>query len=495
MAFGFGLCATSFGRPQPANSTQFVGNPPWVRWSRLPETYRERVKPTCERYDIFSKTGRHGGNELDISAMITYTTADKWLKMGGRVAFVLTQILFQNPSSAGFRNFRIDGESNLAPIEIEDLKALKPFPNAANKTAIALFEKASRGPDYPIPYTVWGAADGRPRNVKPDLPLDDVLSRVERQLWEATPVGDIGSPWAILPIGRFAEISQIARPCEWVEGHKRITTDLNGVYFVPIIDQNATDRLVQVETQPASGRKDIGATRRAWIEPDWLYPLVKGASDFEPCYLKPDLHLYTLVPNSGIRRADFDAAGEEVVGLPATRRYFNLFKAVLEQRSTWKSRMLAAGAPSFTIYNVGDYTFKPWKVIWAEMPGNFCAAVAGSANVPMVGTRPFVPDHKIFFVALDDETEAHYLCGLLNSTTVAQYVEAHNVDIQVGDIFKHMTLPPYELAKSAHQRIAELSRQAHATRDPADRESIVIAVRQAADNLLERWIRQLMSEH
>lgn len=33
-----------------------VGNPPWVRWSRLPQTYRDRVKDTCEQYDIFAKT-------------------------------------------------------------------------------------------------------------------------------------------------------------------------------------------------------------------------------------------------------------------------------------------------------------------------------------------------------------------------------------------------------------------------------------------------------
>ena len=53
-----------------------VGNPPWVRWSKLPPAYRERAKPTCEQYDIFSDTPHHGGNELDISGMITYTTAD-----------------------------------------------------------------------------------------------------------------------------------------------------------------------------------------------------------------------------------------------------------------------------------------------------------------------------------------------------------------------------------------------------------------------------------
>jgi len=471
-----------------------VGNPPWVRWSRLPETYRERVKPTCEKYDIFSKTGHHGGNELDISAMITYTTADKWLRNGGRLAFVITQILFQNPSSAGFRNFRIDRNANISPIEVDDLKALKPFPDAANKTAIALFEKSSSEPTYPVRYTVWGAVEGRTRNIPSDLSLQDVLKRVDRREWEASPVGDVGSPWAILPVGRFAEIEQMARPCEWVEGHKGITTDLNGVYFVPVIDHNKADCLVQIETQPNSGRKDIGPARRAWVEPEWLFPLVKGASDFEACYLKPNLHLYTFVPNTGIRRIDYEVASKRVATLPATRRYFNLFTSVLEQRSTWKARMRAAGAPSFAIYNVGEYTFKPWKVIWAEMPGRFCAAVAGSANVPLIGRRPFVPDHKIFFVAFDEEIEAHFLCGLLNSTTVAQYVEAHNVDIQVGDIFKHMTLPEYEPENSEHQEIARLSRQAHATLDPIARKRIVASVREAADALLGKWIASLLAQ-
>jgi hypothetical protein len=474
-----------------ANAGQFdaiVGNPPWVRWSRLPEVYRERVKPTCEKYDIFAKTGHHGGNELDISAMITYTTADKWLRVGGRVSFVITQILFQNPSSAGFRNFKISKDENFVPIVVEDLKALKPFPNAANKTAVALFEKTRRAPKFPVPYVVWTAAEGWPRSIQPDLPLSDVFDCVERHELEASPVAGVGSPWAILPVGRFSQIKHMARACDWGEGHKGITTDLNGVFFVPVIGENKAEHLVQIETQPSAGRKDIGAVRRVWIEPDWLFPLVKGASDFEACYLKPDRRLYTLVPNTGIRRVDYQAAAEIAAGLPRTHKYFKSFKDILEQRSTWKARMKPASAPCFAIYNVGDYTFKPWKVIWAEMPGRFCAAVAGSADVPLAGLRPLVPDHKIFFAAFDDEIQAHYLCGLLNSTIVAQYVEAHNVDIQVGDIFKHMTLPKYEPRKEAHQRIAELSQRAHLTHDPATREQLVDSVRAAADRLLDAWI-------
>ncbi|MDC5500580.1 hypothetical protein OHX04_19485, partial [Acinetobacter baumannii] len=136
-----------------------IGNPPWVRWSKLPELYRHRVKPTCEHYGIFSKTKRHGGNELDISAMITYTVADKWLKENATLAFVITGTLFKNPSSAGFRTFQIDGKNinsdYLQITSIDDLKNLKPFPDASNHTCIAIFTKVKSKPIYPVPYNIW----------------------------------------------------------------------------------------------------------------------------------------------------------------------------------------------------------------------------------------------------------------------------------------------------------------------------------------------------
>jgi hypothetical protein len=466
-----------------------IGNPPWVRWSRLPDTYRERVKSTCAQYDIFSKTGHHGGNELDISAMITYTTGDKWLRDDGKIAFVITQTLFQNPSSSGFRNFRINATGNLIPVEVEDLKAMKPFPDAANKTAVAIFRKTPTPAIYPVPYVLWQAADGQKRTINPDLSLNDVLTKVVRNKWEATPVGGEGSPWAVLPIGRFEEIRQLARRSDWVEGRKGITVDLNGVYFVPIVATSNEDKLVQIKTQPASGKKDIGKEKTVWIEPDWLFPLVKGASDFEACYLSPDLGLYALIPNKGIRKSEFKLADDEM--LPRTKKYFSLFDELLVQRSTWKLRMQRMGAPNYAIYNVGDFTFKPWKVIWAEMSGTFCAAVAGSKAVPLVGKRPYVPDHKIFFVAFDDEVEAHYLCGLLNSRTVAEYVEAHNVAINIGDVFKHMRLPRFEPSNVRHKRISELCKEAHNENDPERRAVVVDAVREMADVVLTGWIKKL----
>lgn len=254
-----------------------VGNPPWVRWSKLPAEYRERAKPTCEQYDIFSDTPHHGGNELDISGMITYTTADKWLKPGGLLTFVITQTHFQSPSSQGFRKFRIDKTNRLVPLGVDDLKALKPFPDAANKTSIARFKKTSQAPKYPVPYNLWNAAPGATRALPPTLSRQAVLQRVSVDKCEATPVGAEGSPWAILAPGRFAKLKKLAGKSTWVQGRKGITADLNGLYFVSTGAANKTTKLVEITTRPEAGRTDIGKERTYWVEPHLLYPLLKGA--------------------------------------------------------------------------------------------------------------------------------------------------------------------------------------------------------------------------
>ena len=304
-----------------------VGNPPWIRWSKLPDTYRERAKPTCEQYDIFSETPHHGGNELDISGMITYTTADKWLRPGGVLAFVITQTHFQSPSSQGFRRFRIDATYHLAPSCIDDMKALKPFPEAANKTSVVVFRKTTAPPEYPVPYRVWSASKGNTRSIPTTLPRASIGERVDIRECEATPVGGEGSPWAILPPGRFAAVSRISGRSDWAHGRKGITADLNAVYFVRIEGSNERSGLVQISTRPEAGRTNIGATRSFWVEPTLLYPLVKGAADFETCYLKPGYNLFTFVPNVGITRNAYREADERMnSACPKTRRYFETYE-------------------------------------------------------------------------------------------------------------------------------------------------------------------------
>ena len=479
-----------------------IGNPPWVRWSKLPDLYRERVKPTCEQYGIFSNTRMHGGNELDISAMITYTVADKWLNNGGRLAFVITGTLFKNPSSAGFRTFKIEPSREdslyIQPISVDDMKGLKPFEDASNHTTIAVFEKSKNTPEYPVTYRVWSPTAGKKRAIKSSQTLEEVMGTIQYEEKEAFPVNEPGSPWAILAPDRFESIKYLSRQCSWTKGRKGITTDLNGVYFIPILNVNETH--VQIRSRPEAGKKDIGPVKQAWVESTDLYPLIKGAGDFEECYLKinaPNFEkkdrLYTFVPNTGISTAEYAEAEERLNRheLRKTAAWFDSFESILRARSTYRRQM--KGAPFHAVYNVGDYTFKPWKVIWPEMSSSFYAAVAGSADVPLVGTRPYVPDHKVYFSAFDDKETAYYLCGLLNSQTVQEWIDSHNVSIQVADIFKHLNLPKFNQADKNHALLAETVMHAHMEHNPNVRRKILDDIKAIAESILTAWSKELIS--
>lgn len=465
-----------------------VGNPPWVRWSKLPELYRNRVMPTCRRYDIFSDTPFYGGNELDISGLITYTVSDKWLKEGGILIFLITQTHFQSASSAGFRQFNIDGETYLRPYEIEDLKALKPFPEASNKTAIFMAKKGREKPEFPVNYYVWDRAPGKTRTIPEYASKQEVLSRTVREQKEANPVGGDNSPWAVLPPGEFETCKKLIGKCGWAEGRKGITCDLNGVYFVNIVNVSHDGALVQVETRPEAGRTDIGPKQRFWVEPALLYPVVKGAADVECCKFNPQHMLCGIVPNRGITGEAFTEAKSIVErNNPQLFEYFKAFNHQLEHRSTYRTQMPAA--PFYSVYNVGEYTFSPWKVIWPEQPGNkgLPVAVVNSREVEGIGRKVIIPDHKVYFAEFNEPVKAYYLCGLLSCSYVQRFITSFHIMLQIGDIFKFMRLPEFDGSDERHSRISELAQKAHEEPDQERRTQILREISHIGNAIIASW--------
>lgn len=149
---------------------------------------------------------------------------------------------------------------------------------------------------------------------------------------------------------------------------------------------------------------------------------------------------------------------------------------------------LTTGAPFFAVYNVGDYTFQPWKVIWPEMSTRFYAAVAGKSLVPGAGLRPYVPDHKVYFAGFREKEPAYFLCGLLNCPMVREWVESHNISIQVGDVFKHLQLPQFNRQDAGHRKLAKLVETAHNQHDPEARSKLIELIEQHGEAILRVWL-------
>lgn len=465
-----------------------VGNPPWVRWSKLPELYRNRVTPTCRRYDIFSHTPFYGGNELDISGLITYTVSDKWLRNGGQLIFLLTQTHFQSASSEGFRRFCINGDRYLSPVIVDDLKSLKPFPDAANKTVIFVAQKSEEMPHYPVDYVIWDSIPGKSRTIPEHATKQEVLERTSREMSEANPVQESSSPWAILPPGEFETCRKLVGRCTWTEGRKGITCDLNGVYFVNVVNVSHDGRQVQIETRPEAGRTDIGPKQRFWVESSLLYPVIKGASDLDSCWFNPRHELYAIVPNKGITTTFLSEAETEIAdNNPQLCTYFHTFESQLRQRSTYRTRM--SSAPYYAVYNVGEYTFAPWKVVWPEQPGNggLPVAVVNTRTLQGVGEKVVIPDHKIYFAEFEDSAKAYYLCGLLSCSHVQKFITSFHIMLQVGDIFKHMRLPEYNVEDEQHNRLVELAQEAHSEQDANARSNLLEQISEIGNTIIENW--------
>ena len=336
--------------------------------------------------------------------------------------------------------------------------------------------------EYPVPYCVWEKAPGFAASIPETATKKEALKRVTLEDWEANPVNGGNSPWAILPKKRFCHMANIRGRSDWLAGRKGVTTDLNGVYMVRILDTNKKDSLVQIETRPEAGKADIGPARKFWVEPDLLYPLLKGAGDFSACHLCLKSDLYVFVPNDGISSAHYVAAIKRLAKLKKTVAYFKSFKALLEKRSTYRLRQKSA--PYCVIYNVGTYTFAPYKVVWAELSTKFEAAVIQNSNVPLVGCRQFVPDHKVYFVDFDDADTAYFVCALLNSSLVREYVESHTIHIQVSNIFKYLALPRYDPDNKHHVTIVELCRKTSLSEFREVKENKLLELSELSEKLL-----------
>jgi len=122
--------------------------------------------------------------------------------------------------------------------------------------------------------------------------------------------------------------------------------------------------------------------------------------------------------------------------------------------------MLApSNAPYFSVYNVGAYTFAPYKVVWAEISRTFAAAVASTCTVgPLARPKVIVPDHKVYFAPFEHPEPALFLCALLNSTVVRRYIDAITEKLQVGSLLNRINLPQYNPDDATHRALVALAR-------------------------------------
>jgi len=149
--------------------------------------------------------------------------------------------------------------------------------------------------------------------------------------------------------------------------------------------------------------------------------------------------------------------------IPLTYAYLIEFKNVLLSRGSRTIRELAEKTEFYAMFGIGEYTFAKYHVVWKRMASNMSAVVLSSIKTDF-GVKTLVSTDTTAFFAVDNKDEAHYLCAILNSGIVNNFIKSFSAagrGFGTPSIMNNLAIPLFNNNNKTHKKLAELSEKAH----------------------------------
>ncbi|NAZ31158.1 MAG: N-6 DNA methylase [Acidilobus sp.] len=449
-----------------------VGNPPWVNWGNLPEQYREVSKDLWTKYKLAEIRGKTGLGKVnrDLAMLFLVRSFDRYLKESGKLGFLITFTVFKTQAGAGFRNFLA---RNTKMHVIHDLVTLMPFEGAINRTGAIVVEKVCdlekiKGGECKAISEVWKANMGgikhvvwNGKQVDPDAPLEEVIKTTRRYEIVMIPLmpNDPASPWMQVTPNTVNAVRKVISGGQHYEAHTGVYVGLNQVYYVKALGR-ALDGMLIITNPPESGqKKKVKQVEETKVEPDLVYPLIRG-EDVKKWYVEFK-DRYVIVPHNP-RTANPIPEADMRVRWPLTYNYLVNYRRELEDRAIHK--LWGKSNPFYAVYDIGTYTFAPYKVVWKRIAGAITgkAVSFACAVVEPIDGKPVIPDDGTILVEAETPDEAYYIAGVLNSIIARSIIASYTYELrQETHIIDVIKVPRFDPHNKLHRRIAELSRRVH----------------------------------
>lgn len=436
-----------------------VGNPPWIMWDYLSQEYRNATLQLWKDYGLFSLTGFGGwlsGSKKDFSMLFTYASADYYLKNNAKLGFLITRDVLKSGTRAeGFRRFQLGDKQHLKVLKAHDLVSVQPFEGAVNKTAAIILKKGEKT-EYPVPYIVWSKKKGVGK-IATDKLWEKVLLLLSKKRLIAKP---ISSNVSVSAWQTILEADQHLIPIT-SKNHYKATAGAfvspYGVFWLKI-EQTLSDGTILASNLPEKGKIEVASIQEK-IESDLVYPALRGSDIKRWGYNQEIFLLMTQDPET--RKPYPQTLMKKQY--PKTYGYLLRFKDLIPKCGSKAKKKLAERTEFYALFNIGKETMSHYKVVWKGMTNDIYASVVSSAKTPM-GYKTLVPLHTTSFFPTDNEPEAHYLCTIINSKPIRDFIKSFSSagrGYGTPSVMQYVGIPKFDPQNPLHQKLSEISKKCH----------------------------------
>lgn len=449
-----------------------VGNPPWVAPVHVPKSYRDIVEDILEEsgfqesYDARFQTAkaRFRAAETAFVACLPFVhlALTRYVKPGGRLAFLMTSSLVRSLNAGGWREKMLD--CNLS--KVIDLTLITDIHEGASSWSfipVVVNEKSTK--DEPVGYTFLTRKGVKPSGKR--LHPEDTPS-LRKHVWNIHKnsmqlSSDPKAPWQIGPqdvLSIFSRMRKFPRLGDYIPINMGVKTDANKVYFF--------GRTGEISPEYAKLKNGFG--HEVLIEKDLLFPSVRGEElrawgfDYDYLLIPHDSKTWRTIPPEIMERKYRESL-----------RYLEQHRKMLERRALYAG---AKGRPFYTIFEISTEKVGSWMVAYKDIATELTACVLP----PKIQTelhekaRPLIIDHSVYYLRVGNEAEAHYIAAMLNSTPLRAYTYCL-ARPKGGAPFRGFLqwvvgaspIPPYEVSDKDKEKLRELSVSAHRETNPSRR--------------------------
>lgn len=413
-----------------------IGNPPWLAYRFMAPEMQARVREACRAESLWA--GGRFATQQDLSALFWVRSAERYLKEGGTIAFLLPYAAMNRPAYRGLR----EGMHRRVQIRIteawtfdEHVQPLFPVPSCA------LFGR--RAEAGALPACVDRYAGDLPRRDATEAEADGALT-VTAEPWPAMPTMQAGSPYR----ARFRQ----------------------GATIVPrrffIVEPARVGRLGVNPAAPRVRGRISGLDKPPWntveppegpVEARFLRPVVLGETILPFRLLPP---VVGVIPT--------DDRGEVMDAKTAARAGFPHLAAWLrDAESKWNAagRQNPGGSPKRTLVERIDFhrglrnqaVINADRVVYAQS-GTLLAACRLTVPEPII-------EHAAYWAATRNQNEGHWLAAILNSEATRARVAAMQARGQWGarhfdKLIWELPIPDYDPRNPLHRDLARAGARA-----------------------------------